>query len=57
MTAAMSGRSSATLASLQAALDPAKVGYLYYVLCGADGHHVFSNSYDRFLKDKARCLG
>jgi len=45
------------LASLQAALDPAKVGYLYYVLCGADGHHVFSTSYDRFLKDKARCLG
>src|SRR6266511_2538978 len=45
------------LASLQAALDPAKVGYLYYVLCGTDGHHVFSASYDRFLKDKARCLG
>jgi UPF0755 protein len=45
------------LASLQAALDPAKVGYLYYVLCGADGHHVFSTSYDQFVKDKARCLG
>jgi len=45
------------LASLQAALDPANAGYLYYVLCGADGHHVFSTSYDRFLKDKARCLG
>jgi len=45
------------LASLQAALDPAKVGYLYYVLCGADGHHVFSSSYDQFVKDKARCLG
>lgn len=45
------------LASLQAALDPAKVGYLYYVLCGTDGSHAFSSSYDRFLKDKARCLG
>jgi len=45
------------LASLQAALDPAKVGYLFYVLCGADGHHVFSTSYDQFVKDKARCLG
>jgi UPF0755 protein len=45
------------LASLQAALDPAKVGYLYYVLCGSDGHHVFSTSYGQFVKDKARCLG
>jgi len=45
------------LASLRAALDPAEVGYLYYVLCGTDGHHAFSSSYDRFLKDKARCLG
>jgi UPF0755 protein len=44
-------------ASLQAALDPAGVGYLYYVLCGADGHHVFSTSNARFEKDKARCLG
>jgi UPF0755 protein len=45
------------LASLQAALDPAGVGYLYYVLCGADGHHVFSTSNAQFEKDKARCLG
>lgn len=45
------------LASLRAALAPAKVDYLYYVLCGADGHHKFSVSYDRFLKDKAACLG
>ena len=45
------------LASLQAALHPAGVGYLYFVLCGADGHHVFSTSYDQFVKDKARCLG
>jgi UPF0755 protein len=45
------------LASLQAALDPAHVGYLYYVLCGADGHHAFSTTNDQFVKDKARCLG
>jgi UPF0755 protein len=45
------------LASLRAALQPANVDYLYYVLCGADGHHVFSTSYHQFLSDKARCLG
>ena len=44
-------------ASLRAALSPAHVDYLYYVLCGADGHHVFSDSYGQFLRDKARCLG
>ncbi len=49
--------SSPGLASLQAALSPADVRYRYYVLCGADGHHVFSVTYDRFLRDKARCLG
>jgi UPF0755 protein len=45
------------LASLRAALAPAHVPYLYYVLCSADGHHRFSASYDRFLADKAECLG
>jgi UPF0755 protein len=45
------------LPSLQAALQPANVDYLYYVLCGADGHHEFTNSYDRFLQLKAQCLG
>jgi UPF0755 protein len=45
------------LASLDAALNPASVDYLYYVLCGADGHHEFSTTYDQFLSDKARCLG
>jgi UPF0755 protein len=45
------------LASLKAALDPADVDYRYYVLCGADGHHRFSTTYDQFLVDKARCLG
>jgi UPF0755 protein len=45
------------LASLRAALQPANVDYLYYVLCGADGHHAFSRTYDQFVRDKARCLG
>ncbi len=45
------------IASLRAALAPADVPYLYYVLCGADGHHRFSVDYDRFLRDKAECLG
>jgi UPF0755 protein len=45
------------MASLRAALAPADVPFLYYVLCGADGHHKFSVSYDQFLRDKASCLG
>jgi peptidoglycan lytic transglycosylase G len=45
------------LASLQAALGPAHVSYLYYVACGKDGGHRFSTSYQRFLHDKAACLG
>jgi UPF0755 protein len=45
------------LASLKAALEPADVGYLYYVLCGADGHHKFSTTYGQFLRDKQQCLG
>ena len=45
------------LASLRAALEPANVDYRYYVLCGEDGHHKFSITYDQFLQDKAACLG
>jgi peptidoglycan lytic transglycosylase G len=45
------------LPSLRAALSPAHVPYLYYVLCGADGAHRFSVDYDTFLADKAECLG
>ena len=45
------------IASLRAALAPAHVAYLYYVLCGADGAHRFSVSYQQFLSDKAECLG
>ncbi len=44
-------------ASLEAALHPADVPFLYYVLCGADGHHVFSVGYDEFLANVDRCLG
>jgi UPF0755 protein len=44
-------------ASLRAALEPANVDYLYYVLCGADGHHAFTRTYDEFLRLKAQCLG
>jgi UPF0755 protein len=45
------------IASLRAALAPADVPYLYYVLCGSNGEHRFSVSYHRFLADKAQCLG
>ncbi len=45
------------IASLHAALAPADVPYLYYVLCGDNGAHRFSVSYKRFLSDKAECLG
>jgi len=44
-------------ASIRAALHPANVPYLYYVLCGADGHHVFSVGYQEFLDNVSRCLG
>ncbi len=41
------------LAALEAALAPAHVNYLYYVLIDAEGHHFFTDSYDEFLKAKA----
>ena len=44
-------------ASLEAALHPAHGDLLYYVLCGADGHHKFSKSYATFRHDVATCLG
>jgi UPF0755 protein len=40
------------LAALEAALKPAKVDYLYYVLKDTEGHHFFTASYDEFLKAK-----
>jgi len=40
------------VASLEAALEPAGVDYLYYVLEDTDGHHFFTASYDEFLEAK-----
>ncbi|MFH0917445.1 MAG: endolytic transglycosylase MltG [bacterium] len=40
------------LATLRAALEPADVDYLYYVLSDTDGHHFFTASYDEFLQAK-----
>jgi UPF0755 protein len=45
------------LPSLRAALEPADVSYLYYVLCGDDGHHEFTHTYDEFLHKRDACLG
>jgi UPF0755 protein len=39
--------------SLQAALEPAEVDYLYYVLKDTQGNHFFTASYDEFLQAKA----
>jgi len=49
--------SSPGLPSLEAALDPAKTDYLYYVLCGADGHHRFAVTYEQHLRNVQACLG
>jgi UPF0755 protein len=37
-------------AALQAALSPADVDYLYYVVIDAEGHHAFTASYEEFLR-------
>jgi UPF0755 protein len=42
------------LASLQAAADPARTKYLYYVLTGKDGSHTFATNLEDFLKAKRR---
>ncbi|MHB8792374.1 MAG: endolytic transglycosylase MltG [Thermoleophilia bacterium] len=40
--------------SMDAALNPASVDYLYYVATGdAEGHHTFTSSYDEFLEASA----
>jgi UPF0755 protein len=48
---------SPSVASIRAALQPAKVDYLYYVKCGPKGRSEFTASYAEFLRAKARCLG
>lgn len=40
------------LASIQAALSPAKVDYLYYVLINSKGEHGFARTYQEFLRLK-----
>lgn len=41
------------LPSIAAALNPADVDYLYFVLTDASGRHTFTNSYEEFEKAKA----
>ena len=43
--------------SLQAALDPADTDFLYYVLCGADGHHKFGLTLGEHNRNVDACLG
>lgn len=38
--------------ALKAALDPADVDFLYYVLKDTEGHHFFTSSYEEFLRAK-----
>jgi UPF0755 protein len=44
--------SSPGVAALKAALQPADVDFLYYVLKDSEGHHFFTASYDEFLQAK-----
>jgi UPF0755 protein len=48
---------SPSLASIRAALSPAKSDVAYYVACGSGGHHKFTSSYTEFLQLKQQCLG
>ncbi|HWL90596.1 MAG TPA: endolytic transglycosylase MltG [Actinomycetota bacterium] len=43
--------------SLRAALDPADTPFLYYVLCGADGHHKFALTNAEHVRNVDECLG
>jgi len=42
------------LASLKAAVAPAKTDYIYYVLTGKDGSHTFATNQDDFLRAKRK---
>ena len=43
--------------SLRAALDPARTKFLFYVLCGADGHHKFALTEAQHIRNVHECLG
>jgi UPF0755 protein len=43
--------------SLRAALDPADTDFLFYVLCGADGHHRFALTLAEHNRNVDACLG
>jgi UPF0755 protein len=43
--------------SLRAALNPAHTDFLYYVLCGADGHHKFARTHAEHIRNVDACLG
>jgi UPF0755 protein len=43
------------LASLRAALEPDDTPYLYYVLCGADGHHRFGRTLAEHNANRVAC--
>ncbi len=43
--------------SIRAALEPARTGYLYYVLEANGKEHFFTGDYDEFLEAKARVNG
>ena len=43
--------------SLRAALDPADTEFLFYVLCGADGHHKFALTLAEHNRNVDACLG
>jgi UPF0755 protein len=45
------------VASLRAALQPADTDFLYYVLCGADGHHRFAYTNQEHVRNVDECLG
>jgi UPF0755 protein len=44
-------------ASLLAALTPADTDFLYYVLCGEDGHHRFAETHRQHIRNVDACLG
>jgi UPF0755 protein len=47
--------SSPGIESLRAALEPADTPFLYYVLCGEDGHHEFGRTLAEHEQNRARC--